>query len=283
MSELGRQIDALIAAAKFAWQAKGAHFRQARTGKPRCAFLCSQVRMGRRCAGRGARGAGFDCRQRADRFAAFHLLSAQVAIKTCRCARKPSRRSSAPSNWMRPCPRRWLYLAHQMSATGEHAAATEAWHRYAPCWHVRRMRGYLRGADPCTRRRCGARGRSVSRGLVRSTESSRCVARHGRIGCRNVRFRYRQGLSSTLVGETAGDEGALNLLGFVHGELGEDRLARDALQAQSSTVPSVSRRARGAVFAASHRIRRAHCCVARTLCRRVGARWRTMPIGSRAS
>ena len=246
MSEL-EQIDALIAAAKFALaREKALTFARREPENLDAHFYVAKCEWAAGAPDAAQEALDSIAGKGADRFAAFHLLSAQVAIKRADAPEAIAALQRAVK-LDAALPEAWLYLAHQMSATGEHAAATEAWHRYAllarspDAWvHLGRIRA--REGDV-------ARAAEAYRAALLIDKSQADALRAmGALAAETFDFVTAKDCLQRLLAKLPGDEGALNLLGFVHGELGEDRLARDALQAQSSTVPSVSRRARAALY-----------------------------------
>ena len=246
MSEFER-IDALIAAGQldrareialaFAEQDPenlDAHFYVAKCEWAAGALDAAQAALDR-IAGKGA-----------DRFAAFHLLIAQIAINRADALAAVAALQRAVV-LDADLPDAWFHLAHQLSATSEHAAAADAWHRYAAlarspeAWvHLGRLRA--REGDVA---RAAEAYRSALSIDANHADALRAL---GALAAETFDFVTAKDCLENLLAIVPGDEGALNLLGFVHGELGEDRQAQDALYARSSTVPSVSRRARAALY-----------------------------------
>jgi CRISPR-associated protein Csy1 len=198
----------------------------------------------------------------ADQFAAFHLLNAQIAIKRADApaAIAALQRAVAMDAAL---PDAWFHLAHQWSVTGDHAAATDAWQRYAvlsrspDAWvHLGRIRA--REGDV-------ARAAEAYRAAL-SIDASHADALRamGALAAETFDFATAKDCLQRLLVKLPGDEGALNLLGFVHGELGEDRQAFDALHAQSSTFPSVSRKTRAALYLPQVTDSREHIAALRT-------------------
>ncbi|MBL8512581.1 MAG: tetratricopeptide repeat protein, partial [Betaproteobacteria bacterium] len=149
----------------------------------------------------------------AERFAAYHLLKARLHDAA-------NERADAIASLQRAtglddrAPDAWVHLGHLHARAGRMDQAAQAY------------RAAL-SIDPDDR------------------DALRAM---GTLAAETFDFPTAKACLSGLLEKTPGDEGALNLLSFVHGELGEDQAALNALHTPTPQPPSVSRRARGALF-----------------------------------
>ncbi|MBL8521294.1 MAG: hypothetical protein JNK75_11550 [Betaproteobacteria bacterium] len=181
----------------------------------------------------------------ADAFAPFHLLHAQmrVALGDAPGAIAALERATAIDAQSADA---WFHLAHQHSAAGNAAAALEAWERYAAAaasadaWvHA----GRLRAQDGEVARAA----QNFRAALSLDAAHAGALRALGALAAETFDFNTARDCLSGLLARAPDDEGALSLLGFVLGELGEDAAALEVNRHPTPSPPSASRRARAAL------------------------------------